>query len=379
MKIHGILAAILFALVLSPSCGSRKQAAYLTVPFSASTNIPGKEYPKINPDLSVTCRVEAPDAISVELDLCNKVYPMVQIEGGVWEVTSDPQVPGFHYYFINVDGVRVSDPSSKLFYGCGLMASGIEIPEAGVDFYLEQDVPHGEVRMQRYWSDLAQTWRICYVYTPAEYDTTPDARYPVLYLQHGGGEDETGWPNQGKVDNIMDNLIASGEAVSMIVVMDRGSAVLANSPDWERTRNIFDFSAYEKVVVEELVPMIDACYRTLDDRNSRAIAGLSLGGYQSWSIGLSHMDLFSYIGGFSGAGMEPSPEKYPLSLNEQMNLLYLSVGTEEPEQMYAGVKAFHDMLENKGVQHLYYESPGTAHEWLTWRRSLRQFAALLFR
>ena len=201
----------------------------------------------------------------------------------------------------------------------------------------------------------------------------------MLYLQHCGGEDETGWANQGKLDNIMDNLIASGEAVPMIIVMDRGSAILANSVDSERSRNIFDFSAFEKVVVEELVPMIDAGYRTLADRNNRAIAGLSLGGFQSWSIGLSHQDLFSYIGGFSGAGMDPSPEKYPVSLNEQMNLLYISIGTDEPEQMYAGVKAFHDMLENKGVRHLYYESEGTGHEWLTWRRSLRQFAALLFR
>lgn len=379
MRTRSILAAVLLALFMSPSCGSGKPPVFLKKPFSASTNIPGKEYPKINPDLSVTCRVEAPDAISVELDLCNKVYPMVQIDEGVWEVTSDPQVPGFHYYFINVDGVRVSDPSSRLFYGCGLMASGIEIPEAGVDFYIEKEVPHGEVRMQRYWSGLTQTWRICYVYIPAAYDKNPETRYPVLYLQHGGGEDETGWANQGKLDNIMDNLIASGEAVPMIIVMDRGSAILANSVDSERSRNIFDFSAFEKVVVEELVPMIDAGYRTLADRNNRAIAGLSLGGFQSWSIGLSHQDLFSYIGGFSGAGMDPSPEKYPVSLNEQMNLLYISIGTDEPEQMYAGVKAFHDMLEDKGVRHLYYESEGTGHEWLTWRRSLRQFAALLFR
>jgi enterochelin esterase-like enzyme len=378
MKIISIIAAGLLATIVFPSCGSKK-AAVFNEPFSASTNIPGNEYPKINPDLRVTCRVEAPDAVTVELDLSNKVYPMKQIGNGVWEVTSDPQVPGFHYYFINIDGVRIADPSSRLFYGCGLMASGIEIPEAGVDFYLEKNVSHGEVRMQRYWSDLTQTWRICYVYTPAEYETDPETRYPVLYLQHGGGEDETGWPNQGRMDNIMDNLIACGNAVPMIVVMDRGSASLVDSDTFERNRNIFDFTAFERVVVEELIPMIDDAYRTKADRNYRAIAGLSLGGFQSWSIGLSHKDLFGYIGGFSGSGMVNAPDDYTTVLNNRMRLLYVSIGTDEPEQMYAGVKAFHDLLDDKGINHVYYESPGTAHEWLTWRRSLNQFAALLFK
>ncbi len=378
MKSTGIIVAGLLAISIFSSCGLKKPVT-IAEPFSASTNVPGQEYPKINPDLSVTCRVVAPEAFSVELDLCNKLYPMVQVEKGIWEVTSDPQVPGFHYYFINVDGVRISDPSSRLFYGCGLMASGIEIPEAGVDYYLENNVPHGEVRMQRYWSDLTQTWRICYVYTPAEYDSDPDKRYPVLYLQHGGGEDETGWSNQGRMDNIMDNLIARGQAVPMIVVMDRGYATLANSQDSVTSRNMFDFTAFEWVVVQELIPMIDAGYRTLAERNKRAIAGLSMGGFQSWSIGLSHKDLFAYVGGFSGSGMAAYPENYPASLNDQMRLLYVSTGTAESEQMYAGVKAFHDMLDSNGVNHIYYESPGTAHEWLTWRRSLGQFAVLLFK
>ncbi len=378
MKSTSITVFLLLAVTVLSSCGMRKPST-ISQPFSASTNIPGREYPKINPDLSVTCRVVAPEAFTVELDLCNKLYPMVQVEKGVWEVTSDPQVPGFHYYFINVDGVRISDPSSRLFYGCGLMASGIEIPEEGVDFYLPSNVPHGEVRMQRYWSDITQTWRICYVYTPAEYDLNPDKRYPVLYLQHGGGEDETGWPNQGRMDNIMDNLIAGGQSVPMIVVMDRGYATLANSQDTVTSHDMFDFTAFEWVVVQELIPMIDANYRTLPERDYRAIAGLSMGGFQSWSIGLSHKNLFAYIGGFSGSGMAASPENYPSSLNEQMKLLYVSIGTAEPEQMYAGVKAFHDMLEQNGVDHIYYESQGTAHEWLTWRRSLNQFAALLFK
>ncbi len=380
MKTISIIATGLLAVTLFASCGNKTQVAAITEPFSASTNIEGKEYPKINPDLSVTCRVVAPDAVTVALDL-GKVYPMTKIdpEKGIWEMTSEPQVPGFHYYFIHIDGVKVADPSSKLFYGCGLMASGIEIPEAGVDYYLEKDVPRGEVRMQRYWSELTQAWRICYVYTPAEYETDVTKRYPVLYLQHGAGEDETGWSSQGKMDIIMDNLIADGEAVPMIVVMDRGYATLADAQPEEKPAGMFNFSAFERVMTEELIPMIDANYRTLTDRDHRAISGLSMGGFQAWNIGLAHKDLFAWVGGFSGSGRDASADNFPVSLNDEMKLLYASIGTDEPEQMYAGIKAFHDMLEKNGVKHVYYESPGTAHEWLTWRRSLNQFAALLFK
>lgn len=381
MKPITILFAGLFAVSIMTSCGNKPTDVPVTAaPISASTNILGKEYPKINPDLSVTCRVMAPEATSVQLDM-GKMYPMTKIdtEKGIWEATTEPQVPGFHYYFLNIDGVKVSDPSSKLFYGCGLMASGIEIPEAGVDYYLEKNVPHGEVRMQRYWSELTQTWRICYVYTPAEYEMNPTKRYPVLYLQHGAGEDETGWSNQGKMDNIMDNLIADGQAVPMIVVMDRGYATLAKQTKEASNTNMFDFSAFETVFIKEIVPMIDAKYRTLTDRENRAIAGLSMGGFQSWSIGLAHKDLFAWVGGFSGSGRAAAVEDYPVSLNEQMKLLYVSIGTNEPEQMYAGVKAFHDFLASTGVKHVYYESEGTAHEWLSWRRSLHQFAGLLFK
>ena len=157
--------------------------AQLSKPTPATTNLDGKQYPMVNPDLSATFRVVAPEAKTVELDL-GKLYPMTKNSEGVWEVTCDPQVPGFHYYFIHIDGVKVADPSSKLFYGCGMMSSGIEIPEAGVDYYLEKEVPHGEIRMQRYYSDLTKSWRICYVYVPAEYESNPSKRYPVLYLFH---------------------------------------------------------------------------------------------------------------------------------------------------------------------------------------------------
>ncbi|NLZ09345.1 MAG: esterase family protein [Bacteroidales bacterium] len=235
------------------------------------------------------------------------------------------------------------------------------------------------MRSVKYWSEVCREYRRMYVYTPACYEKNPDRRYPVLYLQHGGGEDETAWSNQGRMDNILDNLIAAGQAVPVIVVMDKGYASMTDFQNTERNSDMFDFTAFERLMVEELIPMIDAGYRTHANRNSRAIAGLSIGGFQSWSIGLSHMNLFSYIGGFSGSGMTDSPGNYPSSLNEQMRLLFVSIGTEEPEQMFAGVKAFHDIQDEQGVRHIYYESPGTAHEWLTWRRSLNLFTELLFK
>lgn len=343
---------------------------------SASTNIPGKEYPKINPDNSVTFRVDAPAAKTVALDLGGK-YPMTRNGKGQWEVTCDPQTPGFHYYSLIIDGAKVSDPSSQQFFGGGIMTSGIEIPEVNVDFYLDRDVPHGEVMMQRYWSELTGKWRVCYVYVPAGYDTELDRRYPVLYLLHGAGEDETGWPTQGKVYNIMDNLIDEGSAVPMIVVMDHGVAEIPGI----NLKSMFDFTAYEKVVIEELIPMIDSRYRTLADREHRGITGLSLGGFQSWTIAMDNRDKFAWLGGFSGSGKGPGTEQalYDASLNDDFKLMFISTGTKESPMMYATVKNFHDILNSVGVKHVFYQSPGTDHEWLTWRRSLYKFVPMIFK
>ena len=194
-----ILAA---AALLSCNRPDNSQVGVITEPVSASTNVLGHEYPKINPDLSVEFRVDAPEAESVSVNLGGN-YPMTKGEDGLWTVTTDPVVPGFHYYTLTVDGVRVSDPNSRLFFGSGFWSSGIEIPEAGVDYYLEKEVPHGEVRIQKYWSELTQAWRTCYIYLPPDYDLKPDKRYPVFYLFHGAGEDETGWSTQGKLDNIL--------------------------------------------------------------------------------------------------------------------------------------------------------------------------------
>lgn len=343
---------------------------------SASTNITGKEYPKINPDRTVIFKVDAPKAQSVSVDLEGR-HAMSRNSQGQWEVTTPPITPGFHYYSLIVDGVKVSDPASRQFFGSGSMMSGIEIPEVCVDYYLDMDVPHGEVRMQRYWSELTGSWRVCNVYVPAGYDSNTETRYPVLYLLHGAGEDETGWPNQGLMYNIMDNLIYEGSAVPMIVVMDHGVAKIPGIA----SSNMFDFTAYEKLVIEELIPMIDSKYRTLADRQHRGICGLSLGGFQSFTIAMNNRDKFSWLGGFSGSGKGPgtTADLYDSSMNDDFNLIFISTGKMESPQMYATVKNFHDILDGAGVRHVFYQSAGTGHEWLTWRRSLYRLVPMLFK
>ena len=350
--------------------------ASLSAQESASTNIVGKEFPKVNPDRTVSFVINAPSAQTVAVDLGGR-HQATKNAKGQWEVTTTPIVPGFHYYSLLIDGVKVSDPNSRQFFGGGIWTSGIEIPEINVDFYLDKDVPHGEVRMQRYWSELTKSWRICNVYVPAGYDENLSERYPVLYLLHGAGEDESGWANQGMMYNIMDNLIDEGSAEPMIVVMDHG---VANIPDL-KLASMFDFTAYEKVVIEELIPMIDRNYRTKADRENRGICGLSLGGFQSWTIALNHRDMFSWLGGFSGSGKGPgtTADLYDASLNEDFHLMFISTGTKESPQMYATVKNFHDILASKGVKHVFFQSAGTDHEWLTWRRSLYRMVPMLFK
>jgi Enterochelin esterase and related enzymes len=361
------------------------------VSVKAATNIPGAEYPQILADNRVLFRIKAPDAHKVQVDL-GKKYDMVKEEEGSWAITTDPVVEGFHYYSILIDGVAVCDPNSKTFYGMSRMASGIEIPEKGVDYYTLKNVAHGQIRQIQYYSNVTKSWRRAFVYTPAGYDSNLSDKYPVLYLQHGGGEDETGWPNQGKMDAIMDNLIVEGKAVPMLVVMDNGYAVdpTVRSNNTDRgLRGLFQNSALEQVFTKELIPMIDKQFRTVPDREHRAMAGLSMGGFQSFQIAMSNIDKFAYVGGFSGGGFIQQGEDFTKmyngvwsdvsAFNQKMKLVYLSIGTAEPTNMYQTVNSFHKEMEKNGIKHLYYESPGTSHEWLTWRRSLNQFATYLFK
>ncbi|NII28375.1 esterase [Pseudoflavitalea sp. X16] len=365
---------------------------YLGEGVAASTNIPGLKYPLIFPDNRVMFRVKAPDAQKLQIDLAKK-YDMKKDTGGYWIVITDPVVEGFHYYSLLIDGVPVVDPSSQTFYGMGRMASGIDIPDTGMEYYQAQDVPHGQVRSVNYYSAITKAWRRAMVYTPAGYDEETAKRYPVLYLQHGSGEDETGWPTQGKMNFILDNLIAEKKATPMIVVMDRGYATdparpvptnAAGQRPGGMTGNVFP-----EVLVNEIIPMTDKKFRTVADREHRAMAGLSMGGFQTFQTTMTNTDKFAYIGGFSGAAfLQPNAATTDMyngvwadstAFNRKMKLVYLSIGTTEPERMYTGVKNFHEALSKAGIRHIYYESPGTAHEWQTWRRSLRQFAGLIFK
>jgi len=328
---------------------------------------------------------------------------MEKLQDGFWTVTTAPLVPGFHYYTLIIDGAEVSDPNTHAFFGGGKPASGVEVPEPSSTYYSVQDVPHGQVREVWYSSKITGGWRHALVYLPPNYDAQTKERYPVLYLQHGAGEDETGWVRQGNANFIMDNLIAAKSCKPMIVVMAYGYAHRAGeapvdlfakgfgSP--EMLKAMQDMAAaFEDDVTQALIPYIDSTFRTLSDRDHRAMAGLSMGGMQTYQITLGHLDLFSYIGGFSGAGgmlvlgnrkLDPKTDYNgvfadPAAFAKKVHLLWLGVGTNEPERMRAGLQRLHTSLLEANIQHVFYESPGTDHEWQTWRRDLKDFAQRLF-
>ena len=367
--------------------------AYITASSGqpATTNNPGSQYPQILPDRRVVFRLKAPDAQRVQIDLLKK-YDMIRDTAGYWTLTTDAVVEGFHYYSLLIDGLPTIDPASLTFYGMGRMASGIDIPDNDGAFYEAHPVPHGQVRRVNYYSPMTRAWRRAYIYTPPGYDAEPAKHYPVFYLQHGAGEDETGWSTQGKMDLILDNLIAEGKATPMLVVMDRGYATDPIRPVNNTVANrpgAMNNNVFPELLVKEIIPMVDSAFRTIPDRDHRAMAGLSMGGFQTFQTTMTNLDKFAYIGGFSGATfLTPGTDLRqlydgawadPAKFNGQVKLLYLSIGTAEPERMYNGIKGLHEALEKAGIRHVYYESPGTAHEWQTWRRSLRQFASLIFK
>ena len=352
----------------------------------SSVNQQGKQYPMVNSEGRVRAQISAPDANYVQLDIGGVKYDMVKDENGVWTGTSAPQDEGFHYYQLNVDGASVPDPGTKYYYGAGRWGSGIEIPAHDQEFYAYKEVPHGTVNEHIYYSELTESFRRAFVYTPAEYRNNPEKRFPVLYLQHGSFEDETGWPSQGHANLILDNLIANGDAEPMIIVMENGYAYKPNPSGQGRPMSVF-----EDVLITEVIPMIDSEYRTKADRNSRAIAGLSMGANQTMRIAMNHLDKFSYYGGFSGTSNYPSSDPIDTKtflngafdnadeVNEKLNVLWLGMGTKEAEPFPGSIGAFKDMLEKQGIEYHYYESPETAHEWQTWRRSLYNYAQLLFK
>ncbi|HSE20464.1 MAG TPA: alpha/beta hydrolase-fold protein [Pyrinomonadaceae bacterium] len=391
-----------FAVVLIFLLSSLSSAQQPTDFRSATTNVWGAEYPRVDSSGRVQIRVKAPEATKVRLNFWSG--PKVDLEkqpDGFWTITTPPLVPGLHYYMLNVDGAEVTDLGSRAFFGGGKYASAVEVPEPGVTYYSIQDVPHGQVREVWYNSKVTGTWRHALVYLPPNYDTQPKTRYPVLYLQHGGGEDETGWIRQGNANFILDNLIAAKSCKPMILVMAYGYARRAGQTPPDLTGRPFGSpemlkamqdmtSAFEDDVTEALMPFIDSTFRTLADRDHRAMAGLSMGGMQTFQVTFNHLDRFSYIGGFSGAGgmlagrkLDPKTDYNaafadPVNFAKKVHLLWIGVGTNEPERMRLGLQNLHNSLQEANIRHVYYESPGTDHEWQTWRRDLKDFASRLF-
>jgi enterochelin esterase-like enzyme len=381
--IFGILIGLSFPQAPAPDDASKP----------ASSNVMNAQYPRVYPDGRVAFRLNAPNAQKVQLQpggndngLGKGPIDMTRDDKGMWTITLPSVVPGFHYYWFIVDGVNVNDPGSETFFGYARQTSGIDVPEQGDDYYHVRDVPHGEVRMRVYRSKVTGEPRRAYVYTPADYDSNSRTRYPVLYLQHGAGENATGWTKQGRANLILDNLIAAGKAKPMIVVMDTGYAFKPGAtPVQGPTGNPTIPNSFEDVVVTDLIPLIDATYRTLANRDNRAMAGLSMGGAQTLQITSNHLDLFAWIGSFS-APIRNFDLKTSMngvltdsaSFNKRVRLLWIGAGTGE-EAMMKGAAQVHAALDGVGIKHVFYESQGTSHEWQTWRRSLNDFAPRLFR
>ena len=357
--------------------------------FIAETTIPGNQFPKVDKEGRAYFSIAAPEARKVVLDICSKKYDMQRDGKGNFMVVTDPLPVGFHYYFMNINGVNFIDPSTETFFGCNREAGGIEIPEGEEgDYYRpQQGVPAGCVRSIYYYSNEQKTWRHAMVYTPAEYELKANAkkRYPVLYLQHGMGEDETGWSKQGHMQHIMDNAIAKGEAVPMIVVMESGDIKapfnFAGGGSNEQGRSQYGASFYP-VLLNDLIPYIDQNFRTKSDRENRAMAGLSWGGHQTFDVVLTNLDKFAWLGTFSGAifgldvktaydGVFANADEF----NKKIHYMYMNWGEEDFIKSDDIVK----QLRELGIKVDANESKGTAHEWLTWRRGLHEFIPHIFK
>jgi enterochelin esterase family protein len=377
---------------VSAICLAQTNQATVVEDFKpASTNQPGREYPQVNSEGRVRARILAPQAQRVQLDISAVKYDLTKDTTGVWTGDSAPQDEGFHYYQLWIDGGSVPDPGSLYFYGAGRWGSGIEVPAKDQDFYALKNVPHGQMREVHYFAKSTNTMRRCFVYTPPEYDKDITKRYPVLYLQHGGGEDETGWPNQGKTSLIMDNLIAEGKAKPFIIVMDNGTwSWPANVPrpkPGERPQGSWPpkgwADGFKKTLLEDIIPMIDANFRTIADQQHRAMAGLSMGGMQTRVITLANTETFAYVGVFSGGSYSLEDVNNAPGFKEKVKLVFISYGGRELENgktRFGGdPKADVDALKGAGIKAHYYVSPLTAHEWQSWRRGLHEFAPLLFK
>jgi enterochelin esterase-like enzyme len=341
--------------------------------FKPSTlNQPGQLYPQVNSQGYVRFRIVAPyaDSVKVSLGLGGRGGTMLtKTSDSVWTGTTEgPMDEGFHYYHLNVDGGTFNDAGTLNFYGSTRWESGVEIPAHDQDFYALKDVPHGNVQQILFPSKSIGTSRRAFVYTPPGYEKDKSKKYPVLYLQHGWGEDETAWSNQGHANLIMDNLIAEGKIKPFIIVMTYG---MTNEVKWGHLKD-FKVDSFQTVLVDELIPYVDANFRTISDAAHRAMAGLSMGGFETHSITLNRPDMFSYYGLLSGGIYTPEE----LKDKTKPKLIFISGGSREnPDR----VKDAADKLKQAGYNVVSYVSENTAHEFLTWRRSLHELAPLLFK
>jgi enterochelin esterase family protein len=390
MKIGKNIAAFLFVVAMIclgySGCFAQSPAKVVEDFKPSSVNQPGKEFPQVNSEGRVRVQISAPEAHKVQFDISAVKYDLVKDEKGVWTGESAPQDEGFHYYQLWVDGAAVPDPGSLYFYGASRWGSGIEIPAKDQDFYAVKNVPHGQVIELPYFSKSNNVMRRCFIYTPPGYDKDGNKRYPVLYLQHGGGENETGWSSQGHANLIMDNLIAEGKAKSFIIVMDNGTWTMTGPRPADRSAGTWPpkgwADGFMKTLLEDIIPMIDANYRTIADQEHRAMAGLSMGGMQTRVITLAHPEVFSHVGIFSGGSITTEDLTNAPAFKEKNKLVFVSYGSRELENPRAGFggnpKENQDKLKEAGLNTHFYVSPQTAHEWQSWRRSLYQFAPLLF-
>ena len=375
----------------NPWVDSEKPVSEDFVP--ALSNQDNKQYPQVNSARQVRAQISAPNATKVGLDIAGKIYTMTKDANGVWTGVSAPQDPGFHYYQLNIDGASVPDPGSTYYYGASRWGSGIEVPSEDEDFWQVKNVPQGSMSEVYYYSSVTEQMRRCFVYLPNEYFTNPTKKFPVLYLQHGMGENEYSWPYQGRVAAIMDNLIAAKKAVPCIIVMDNGLNARRPQPQGQAQGagqggfgggfgGFGGFGggggiagAFKDVLFDDIIPMVEKNYRVIADPEHRAYAGLSMGGMQAREVTLANPGKFAYVGSFSSGAWSVDQVKNSEGFVKKTKLLFMSGGGKENMGCVEAAKN----IKALGMNAVGYESPGTAHEFHTWRRSLYEFAQLLFK
>jgi enterochelin esterase-like enzyme len=358
----------------------------------ASSNTGKSQYPRIHPDGRVTFGVRTPQAQKVQImptlggpndgvsGLGKGPYDMTKDSDGFWTVTTPPARPGMHEYMLVVDGIMVADPSSQSIGATNTPRSYIEIPDPAFDTYLLKNVPHGRLQTIWFFSKVTQAWRDMVVYTPPDYDANSTKRYPVLYLMHGGGQNQFSWTKQGYANFILDNLIAAGKAKPMLIVMDSGYAALPGENGQTHPET------FGVVLKQDIIPYIDASFRTVADSDHRAIAGLSMGAGQAFLFGCGGLDTYTYVGLFSPANYPPNFDlktafngalTRPDEFNKKANLFYWNNGTLEPG-IYKFATENVPTITGMGIKVVHVEYPGHAHEWQTWRQALDDFAPRLF-